>query len=78
MAKTQNHKPLAYEWSFWRQKLAVYDWISKLKKLIESLKREDIFNNDETGLFIKCMPQKTVNILQLHSPKMLQKRTTSH
>jgi len=37
----------------------VNDWISKLSKMIEGYKPEDIFNADETGLFFKCMPQKT-------------------
>ena len=37
----------------------VNDWISKHKNLIECFKPEDIFNTDKTGLFYKCMAQRT-------------------
>ncbi|XP_060847983.1 tigger transposable element-derived protein 4-like [Rhopalosiphum padi] len=34
-------------------------WINNLPKLIENYSPDDIFNVDETGLFFKCLPDKT-------------------
>ncbi|GBP24490.1 Tigger transposable element-derived protein 6 [Eumeta japonica] len=36
------------------------DWHGKLKTLIENYDAQDIFNTDETGLFFKCLPDKTL------------------
>lgn len=36
------------------------DWHGKLKTLIENYDARDIFNTDETGLFFKCLPDKTL------------------
>ncbi|GFR72766.1 2-(3-amino-3-carboxypropyl)histidine synthase subunit 1 [Elysia marginata] len=33
---------------------------SKLKKLLEEFSPDDIFNTDETGLFYKCLPNRTL------------------
>lgn len=36
------------------------NWHSKLKTLIENCDAWDIFNTDETDLFFKCLPDKTL------------------
>ena len=37
------------------------DWLSQtLPSLLAEYKPEDIFNADETGLFWKCLPDKTM------------------
>ena len=38
------------------------DWLSQtLPSLLAEYKPEDIFNADETGLFWKCLPDKTMS-----------------
>ena len=38
----------------------VDDFRSKIGKIVEGYKAEDIFNADETGLFFKALPDKTL------------------
>ena len=38
------------------------EWLNKLKHIIVGYEPEDIYNADETGLFFKCLPDKTFNI----------------
>lgn len=36
------------------------EWREKLKELIKDYNAKDIFNTDETGLFYKCLPDRTL------------------
>ena len=39
----------------------VESWISRLKTIVNEYAADDIFNADETGLFFKCLPNKTLH-----------------
>lgn len=39
---------------------AIEMWFEKLPKLLEGYKDCDIYNADETGLFYKCLPERTL------------------
>ena len=41
--------------------VTVDTWKARLSTLIASYAPNDIFNADETGLFFKCLPNKTLN-----------------
>ncbi|XP_039287415.1 tigger transposable element-derived protein 4-like [Nilaparvata lugens] len=36
------------------------EWTDKLKELLNGYEPKDIFNTDETGLFYKCLPDRTL------------------
>ena len=38
------------------------DWYQRLPDLIEGYEEQDIFNLDETGLFYRGLPDKTLNV----------------
>ncbi|XP_025416874.1 tigger transposable element-derived protein 6-like [Sipha flava] len=40
-------------------RIAVDDWKKKLPNIIDKYEKRDIFNADETGLFLKVLPNKT-------------------
>ena len=42
------------------EQAAVDDWISRLPNIIEGYKADDIFNMDETGMFYKLLPDRTL------------------
>lgn len=54
------------------------DWQGKLKTLIENYEARDIFNTDETGLFFKCLPDKTLTFKdeKCHGGKHSKERLT--
>lgn len=54
------------------------DWHDKLKTLIENYHARDIFNTDETGLFFKCLPDKTLTFKdeKCHGGKHSKERLT--
>lgn len=54
------------------------DWYSKLKTLIANYDPRDIFNTDETGLFFKCLPDKTLTFKdeKCHGGKHSKERLT--
>ncbi|KAJ6636929.1 Tigger transposable element-derived protein 4 [Pseudolycoriella hygida] len=41
-------------------KEAVNDWYKQLPNILKDFEPDDIFNMDETGLFFKCLPNKTL------------------
>lgn len=40
----------------------VQDWLSRLPTLIEGFDPRDIYNADETGLFYKCLPDRSLTL----------------
>lgn len=54
------------------------DWQSKLKPLVEHYDARDIFNADESGLFFKCLPDKTLTFKdeKCHGGKHSKERLT--
>lgn len=38
---------------------AVEQWFKQLPNILKDYEPDDIFNADETGLFFKCLPNKT-------------------
>ena len=38
-------------------------WVKQLGDMLKDYAFEDIYNADETGLFFKCRPSKTFNII---------------
>lgn len=54
------------------------EWIEGLEELIREYSDEDIFNADETGLFYKCLPDKsfTFKNSDCHGGKMSKDRAT--
>lgn len=53
-------------------------WKSELPTLLENYRPEDIFNADETGLFFKCLPNKTLALKNddCHGGKNSKERVT--
>lgn len=39
---------------------AVNDWFQQLPNILKDYEADDIFNVDETGLFFKCLPNRTL------------------
>lgn len=54
------------------------DWHTKLSSIIEDYEPRNIFNTDETGLFFKCMPDKTFTFKdeKCHGGKHSKERIT--
>ncbi|XP_046684859.1 tigger transposable element-derived protein 6-like [Homalodisca vitripennis] len=54
------------------------DWRAELSRLTESYEPHNIFNTDETGLFFKCMPDKTITFKdeKCHGGKHSKERLT--
>lgn len=53
-------------------------WKSNLHSIIESYSPKDVFNADETALFYKCLPQKTLTLKneKCHGGKQSKERLT--
>lgn len=57
---------------------AMSDWKTKLQTILSEYQAEDIFNADETGLFYRMMPEKTLEYknVKCHGGKMSKERVT--
>uniref|UniRef100_A0A8C4S6C2 HTH psq-type domain-containing protein n=1 Tax=Erpetoichthys calabaricus TaxID=27687 RepID=A0A8C4S6C2_ERPCA len=53
-------------------------WIQKLPEIVQDYSPDDVFNADETGLFFKCIPDKTMTFKgePCHSGKKSKERLT--
>ncbi|CAG9563419.1 unnamed protein product [Danaus chrysippus] len=54
------------------------EWINELQSLLKDYEPKDVFNADETGLFFKCLPDKTLNFKneKCHGGKHSKERFT--
>lgn len=54
------------------------EWKEKLLELIENYESRDVFNADETGLFFKCLPDRTLSFMneKCHGGKNSKERVT--